>query len=97
MKEYEKALATYELGLQHDPNSEELKEGVRRCIEQIQKVGRPPLSSPFGNHERPSNTKNQHHLAALFEGPELVFRCTSCVAECCEGSLAVSRTMLLQV
>ncbi len=40
MKDYDKALAAYQLGLEHDPASEELKDGVRRCVEQINKVSR---------------------------------------------------------
>jgi tetratricopeptide (TPR) repeat protein len=39
MKEYDKAMATYEQGLRNDPSNEELKDGVRRCIEAISKVG----------------------------------------------------------
>lgn len=38
MKEYEKALETYEVGLQHDPDSAELKEGIARCIDAVNKV-----------------------------------------------------------
>jgi stress-induced-phosphoprotein 1 len=32
MKEYEKALETYQEGLKHDANNQELLEGVRRYI-----------------------------------------------------------------
>ena len=39
MKDHDKALETYQEGLKHEPNSEELKEGVRRCMEHINKVG----------------------------------------------------------
>jgi tetratricopeptide (TPR) repeat protein len=35
MKEYEKALATYEKGLTFDPDNHELKEGVLRCRQAI--------------------------------------------------------------
>ncbi len=38
MKEYDKALATYEAGLAHDPDNAELKEGVARCYEALDKV-----------------------------------------------------------
>ena len=38
MKDHDKALETYQEGLKHEPNSEELKEGVRRCMEHINKV-----------------------------------------------------------
>lgn len=35
MKEYDKALETYQKGLAHDPDNAELKEGMQRCVEQI--------------------------------------------------------------
>jgi stress-induced-phosphoprotein 1 len=35
MKEYEKALDTYRTGLSHEPDNEELLEGVQRCVEAI--------------------------------------------------------------
>jgi stress-induced-phosphoprotein 1 len=35
MKEYSKAMQTYEEGLKHDPESQELKDGLRRCIQAI--------------------------------------------------------------
>lgn len=38
MKEYDKALATYQAGLEHDPANAELKEGIARCFEAINKV-----------------------------------------------------------
>ncbi|KAI3468895.1 hypothetical protein Pfo_025558 [Paulownia fortunei] len=44
MKEYEKALETYQVGLKHDPQNQELLDGVRRCVEQINKASRGDLS-----------------------------------------------------
>lgn len=35
MKEYDKALETYQEGLKHDPNNQELLDGVRRYITYI--------------------------------------------------------------
>ena len=32
MREYEKALETYQEGLKHDPRNEDLLDGVRRCV-----------------------------------------------------------------
>lgn len=32
MKEYEKALDTYQEGLKHDPNNQELLDGARKCV-----------------------------------------------------------------
>jgi stress-induced-phosphoprotein 1 len=37
MKEYEKAIETYEKGLAFDPTNQELKDGVHRCRQAIQK------------------------------------------------------------
>jgi len=35
MKEHDKAMITYKQGLEHDPNNQELKEGVESCIRAI--------------------------------------------------------------
>lgn len=40
MKEYNKALETYHQGLEIDPESAELKDGVRRCVEAINRLNR---------------------------------------------------------
>lgn len=40
MKEFDKAMETYEAGLRHDPDNAELQDGMRRCIEGINKVNR---------------------------------------------------------
>jgi stress-induced-phosphoprotein 1 len=40
MKDYEKAMETYEQGLKQDPNNEELKEGKMRCVQQLSKLMR---------------------------------------------------------
>ncbi|GFP81789.1 hsp70-hsp90 organizing protein 1 [Phtheirospermum japonicum] len=44
MKEYEKALETYQEGLKHDPHNQELLDGIRRCVEQINKASRGDLT-----------------------------------------------------
>ncbi|XP_009763346.1 hsp70-Hsp90 organizing protein 3-like [Nicotiana sylvestris] len=44
MKEYEKALETYQEGLKHDAQNQELLDGVRRCVEQINKASRGDLT-----------------------------------------------------
>ncbi|KAL2489631.1 Hsp70-Hsp90 organizing protein 3 [Forsythia ovata] len=44
MKEHEKALETYQEGLKHDPQNQELLDGVRRCVEQINKASRGDLT-----------------------------------------------------
>lgn len=40
MKEYDKAMETYEAGLQHDPENAELKEGLMRCVTAINRMSR---------------------------------------------------------
>ncbi|KAF5729882.1 Heat shock protein STI [Tripterygium wilfordii] len=44
MKEYDKALETYQEGLKHDPQNEDLLDGVRKCIGQINKASRGDLT-----------------------------------------------------
>lgn len=44
MKEYDKAMETYEAGLKHDPENAELKEGLIRCIQAINKMNRGEVS-----------------------------------------------------
>ena len=43
MKEYDKALETYEAGLSHDPDNAELKEGIARCVDAMNKVRAPSI------------------------------------------------------
>ena len=38
MKEHTKAIATYEEGLKQDPANQELRDGLQRCMEAINKV-----------------------------------------------------------
>ena len=40
MKEYDKALATYEAGLKIDPASDELKDGAARCVAALRRLAR---------------------------------------------------------
>ncbi|KAH0643627.1 hypothetical protein KY285_032287 [Solanum tuberosum] len=44
MKEYEKAMETYQAGLKYDPQNQELLDGVRRCVEQMKKASRGDLT-----------------------------------------------------
>ncbi|XP_010418273.1 PREDICTED: hsp70-Hsp90 organizing protein 2 [Camelina sativa] len=44
MKEYENAMEAYQQGLKHDPNNQELLDGVRRCVQQINKANRGDLT-----------------------------------------------------
>eukprot|EP00879_Flechtneria_rotunda_P009158 GHRR01009588.1.p1 GENE.GHRR01009588.1~~GHRR01009588.1.p1 ORF type:complete len:493 (+),score=199.13 GHRR01009588.1:1014-2492(+) len=38
MKEYDKAIATYEIGLKHEPDNQELKDGLMRCLAAIDRI-----------------------------------------------------------
>ena len=40
MKEFDKAIATYETGLKYDPENAELKEGLYRCVQSINRMNR---------------------------------------------------------
>ncbi|KAK3261357.1 DNA binding protein, partial [Cymbomonas tetramitiformis] len=44
MKEYDKAMETYQEGLKHDANNEELTDGIKRCVDMINKGNRGELS-----------------------------------------------------
>jgi stress-induced-phosphoprotein 1 len=44
MKEHEKALETYQNGLKHDRQNQELRDGISSCIEQINKASRGDLT-----------------------------------------------------
>ncbi|KAL8210123.1 hypothetical protein R6Q57_006855 [Mikania cordata] len=44
MKEFDKALETYQEGLKHDPQNPELLEGVRSCVQQINRASRGDLT-----------------------------------------------------
>ncbi|CAH8313294.1 unnamed protein product [Eruca vesicaria subsp. sativa] len=44
MKEYDNAMETYQEGLKHDSNNQELLDGVRRCVQQINKANRGDLT-----------------------------------------------------
>lgn len=57
MKEYDQALETYQEGLKHDPQNQELLDGVRRCVEQINKASRGDLS-PDELKERQADRKS---------------------------------------
>ena len=45
MKEYEKAMATYQQGLDRDPDNEELKSAMHRCVDQINRFNRGEASA----------------------------------------------------
>ncbi|XP_010476198.1 PREDICTED: hsp70-Hsp90 organizing protein 1-like [Camelina sativa] len=44
LKEYQDAMKTYQQGLKHDPNNQELLDGVSRCVQQINNANRGDLT-----------------------------------------------------
>ena len=39
LQEFDKAVETYQAGLERDPDNQELKDGLMRCVQAINKVG----------------------------------------------------------
>ncbi|KAJ4811991.1 Hsp70-Hsp90 organizing protein 1 [Rhynchospora pubera] len=68
MKEYEKALQTYQEGLKHDPNNQELQDGVRRCVEQINKASRGDLT-PEELQERQAKAMQDPEIQGILTDP----------------------------
>ncbi|KAJ1702170.1 hypothetical protein LUZ63_001949 [Rhynchospora breviuscula] len=68
MKEYEKALQTYQEGLKHDPNNQELQDGVRSCVEQINKASRGDLT-PEELQERQAKGMQDPEIQGILTDP----------------------------
>ncbi|EYU26825.1 hypothetical protein MIMGU_mgv1a003301mg [Erythranthe guttata] len=68
MKEYEKALETYQEGLKHDPRNQELLDGVRRCVEQINKASRGDLT-PDELKERQAKGMHDPEIQNILKDP----------------------------
>ncbi|CAA0842292.1 Hsp70-Hsp90 organizing protein 3 [Striga hermonthica] len=68
MKEYEKALETYQEGLKHDSHNQELLDGVRRCVEQINKASRGDLS-PEELKERQAKAMQDPEIQNILTDP----------------------------
>ncbi|XP_077235476.1 stress-inducible protein [Tasmannia lanceolata] len=68
MKEYDKALETYQEGLKHDPNNQELLDGVRRCVEQINKANRGDIS-PEDLKERQAKGMQDPEIQNILSDP----------------------------
>ncbi|PPR95714.1 hypothetical protein GOBAR_AA24950 [Gossypium barbadense] len=71
MKEYDKALETYQEGLKHDANNQELLDGVRRCVEQINKANRGDLS-PEELKERQAKAMQDPEIQNILSDPVLI-------------------------
>ncbi|XP_043717086.1 hsp70-Hsp90 organizing protein 3-like [Telopea speciosissima] len=68
MKEYDKALETYQEGLKHDPKNQELLDGVRRCVEQINKTNRGDIS-PEELKERQAKAMQDPEIQNILSDP----------------------------
>ncbi|KAJ4951266.1 hypothetical protein NE237_028098 [Protea cynaroides] len=68
MKEHDKALETYQEGLKHDPKNQELQDGVRRCIEQINKTNRGDMS-PEELKERQAKAMQDPEIQNILSDP----------------------------
>ncbi|GFP81793.1 hsp70-hsp90 organizing protein 3 [Phtheirospermum japonicum] len=68
MKEFEKALETYQEGLKHDPHNQELLDGVRRCVEQINKACRGDLT-PEELKERQAKAMQDPEIQNILTDP----------------------------
>ncbi|KAL1559751.1 Hsp70-Hsp90 organizing protein 3 [Salvia divinorum] len=68
MKEYDKALETYQEGLKHDPNNQELLDGIRRCVEQINKASRGDFS-PDELKERQAKAMQDPEIQNILTDP----------------------------
>ncbi|XWS61933.1 hypothetical protein CRYUN_Cryun07bG0167300 [Craigia yunnanensis] len=68
MKEYDKALETYQEGLKHDPNNQELLDGVRRCVGQINKASRGDFS-PEELKERQAKAMQDPEIQNILSDP----------------------------
>jgi len=68
MKEYDKALETYQEGLKLDPNNQELMDGIRRCVEQINKTNRGEIN-PEELKERQAKAMQDPEIQNILSDP----------------------------
>ncbi|KAE9596787.1 hypothetical protein Lal_00008008 [Lupinus albus] len=68
MKEHEKALETYREGLKHDPNNQEMLDGISRCVQQINKASRGDLS-PDELKERQAKAMQDPEIQNILQDP----------------------------
>ncbi|CAI0413745.1 unnamed protein product [Linum tenue] len=68
MKEYEKALETYQEGLKYDSKNQELLDGIRRCVEQMNKASRGDLS-PEELKERQAKAMHDPEVQNILSDP----------------------------
>ncbi|KAJ3680301.1 hypothetical protein LUZ60_016579 [Juncus effusus] len=68
MKEYDKAVETYQEGLKYDPSNQELSDGIRRCVEQINKANRGDLT-PEELKERQAKGMQDPEIQSILTDP----------------------------
>ncbi|XP_076914856.1 hsp70-Hsp90 organizing protein 3-like [Bidens hawaiensis] len=68
MKEFDKALETYQEGLKHDPQNPELLEGVRSCVQQINRATRGDLT-PDELKERQAKAMQDPEIQNILTDP----------------------------
>lgn len=68
MKEYDKALETYREGLKLEPQNQELLDGIRSCVQQINKVGSGNLT-PEELKERQAKGLQDPDIQAILTDP----------------------------
>ncbi|KAL6979701.1 Hsp70-Hsp90 organizing protein 2 [Sarracenia purpurea var. burkii] len=68
MKEHDKALETYQEGLKLEPHNQELLDGVRRCVEQINKASRGDIS-PEDLKERQAKAMQDPEIQNILTDP----------------------------
>nr|KYP55391.1 Heat shock protein STI [Cajanus cajan] len=68
MKEYDKAMETYKEGLKHDPNNQELLDGIKRCVEQINKASRGDFT-PEELKERQAKAMQDPEIQSILQDP----------------------------
>ncbi|CAJ2650519.1 unnamed protein product [Trifolium pratense] len=68
MKEYEKALETYREGLKHDPNNQELLDGIGRCVQQINRTSRGDVT-PEELKERQAKAMSDPEIQNILQDP----------------------------
>lgn len=68
MKEFDKALETYQEGLKHDPQNPELLEGIRSCVQQINRASRGDLT-PDELKERQAKAMQDPEIQNILTDP----------------------------
>ena len=68
MKEYNKAMETYQLGLQKDPENQELKDGLSRCIQKIN-MGNAGMLSEQEQKERQAHAMADPEIQQILSDP----------------------------